>query len=125
MKLEKWLEIGEKTVDFEVRKEGKTIMTVPMFGQLFELSGKKEDLAYSFVHDLLSSMVDAAVEEARRSGIHHIGITGGVSYNNTISKLVKKMIEERGLKFVSHDRVPNGDGGVSTGQCAIALKKIK
>ncbi len=125
MKLEKWLERGKKTIDFEVRKEGSSIMTVPMFGQLFESSGKKEDLAFSFVHDLLSAMVESALEEAKRSGIDHIGLTGGVSYNHTITKMTKDLVEMRGMKFVCHDRVPNGDGGISTGQCAIALNELK
>lgn len=121
MKLERLLESGEKDISFEFEVEGGTIQTVPAFRQLMALGGKPENLARSFISGLLEAMVGLAVDSANENGVEYIGLTGGVSYNATISRIVKQKVEECGLKFVRHRRVPNGDGGISVGQAAIAL----
>lgn len=121
MKLERLLESGERNVAFEFEVEGNTIQTVPAFSRLMTLGGKPENLARSFVSDLLDTMVGLAVESAKENGVECIGLTGGVSYNATISSIVKQKVEKCGLRFVRHRDVPNGDGGISIGQAAIAL----
>ena len=47
-------------------------------------------------------------------------VLGGVSYSDPIAKWVEETVNRRGLRFASHTRVPNGDGGISVGQNAIA-----
>jgi hydrogenase maturation protein HypF len=121
MKLEKLLERGRKTEEFDFDIDGGTIMTLPAFHRLMGMVGRKEDLARSFVSDLLSAMVDVAVERAEAKEVSRVGLTGGVAYNATISQIVKEKVESRGKEFVRHRRVPNGDGGISIGQAAIAL----
>jgi hydrogenase maturation factor HypF (carbamoyltransferase family) len=39
--------------------------------------------------------------------------------------MAKSMIEQSGFKFICHDVLPNGDGGVAAGQSAIALNKLR
>jgi hydrogenase maturation protein HypF len=73
----------------------------------------------------MRGLVDIAVDEAERIGVKHIGITGGVSYNKAISSMANELVEARGLRLVCHDRLPNGDGCIAVGQCAIALKWLK
>jgi hydrogenase maturation protein HypF len=124
MKLERLLESGTDTVPIELEREGNVIRSVDMFRQLVESKGNPQDRAHSYVRSLVQGLVDVAVEEAQKHGIAHIGISGGVSYNATISAMAKSMIERSGLKFVCHDILPNGDGGVAAGQCAIALNKL-
>jgi hydrogenase maturation protein HypF len=34
------------------------------------------------------------------------------------------MVLAHGLEFICPERLPNGDGGISSGQCAIALRRI-
>lgn len=123
MKLETLLERGKVLPDMVAERRGGVVMTVPLFQQLRGMQGSKEDLAITFVAAVLRSLVEAAVEEAGRKGIESIGLTGGVSYNCVISSLAQEMVEECGLRFVCHDRLPNGDGGISAGQCAIALNR--
>jgi hydrogenase maturation protein HypF len=125
MKLEPVLERGHVIPGLTVERKGGVIQTVPLFQQLREMRGEREDLALTYVATLLGSMVEAAVEEAERKGLKAVGLTGGVSYNGVVSSLVQQMVEEKGLKFVCPDRLPNGDGGISSGQCAIALKKVQ
>lgn len=124
MKLEALLERGEKRYDFDVDREGGVIRTLPMFDQLLHIHARPEHLAYSFVHDLLMSMVDLACEVAEDEGVGYVGLTGGVAYNHTIASIVERGVASRGLCFVGHDGVPNGDGGISVGQCAIALRSV-
>jgi hydrogenase maturation protein HypF len=124
MKLEALLESGRKIHEFEVDISNGVVKTVPMFGQLFEMGGRREDLALSFVHDLLTGMLEVAFETAESSETRNVGLTGGVAYNGTISSIVKNKVLREGLNFIGHNRVPNGDGGISTGQAAIALSRI-
>jgi hydrogenase maturation protein HypF len=124
MKLERLLESGADTVPIELVREGNVIRSVDMFRQLTESKGDPQDRAHSYVTALVQGLVDVAVEEAQKHDIEHIGISGGVSYNATISAMAKSMIERSGLRFVCHDVLPNGDGGVAAGQCAIALNRL-
>jgi len=123
LKLEPFLERGSRVHDLDVEVKGGVVMTSPAMATLFKTEGRPEDLAYSLVQEVLEGLLDIAFEEAESSGIRHIGVTGGVAYNGTVNQIVKTLVEGRGLRFVTHDRVPNGDGGISTGQAAIALSR--
>jgi hydrogenase maturation protein HypF len=125
MKLEPVLERGRRLTGLTAERKNGIVQTVPLFQQLRGMKGSREDLALTYVAALLESLVEAAAEEAERKGLKAVGLTGGVSYNGTISSLVQDMVEARGLKFICPDRLPNGDGGISSGQCAIALKKVQ
>jgi hydrogenase maturation protein HypF len=124
MKLETILERGRVLPGLHAEMVNGAIMTVPLFQQLKEMKGQREDLAVTFIYALLERMVDTAADEAENKGIEVIGLTGGVSYNGVVSALTEELVMKKGLKFVCPDRIPNGDGGISSGQCAIALKKV-
>ncbi len=125
MKLEPVLGRGRSLPGLTAERRNGIVQTVPLFQQLREMSGSREDLALTYVAALLESLVEAAAEEADSRGLKAVGLTGGVSYNGMISSLVQDMVEARDLKFICPDRLPNGDGGISSGQCAIALKKVQ
>ncbi len=125
MKLERLLESGNDAVPIELQREGNVILSVDMFRQFAESAGKPQDRAHSYVRALVRGLVDVAADEAQKHGIDCIGISGGVSYNATISAMAKSMIERSGFRFVCHDVLPNGDGGVGAGQCAIALNRLR
>lgn len=126
IKLEKLLSDGQNKYDFQTHIEKNDIdvvMTAPLFERLFDLCEdekpdfqKKCDLAYSMVSSALEALVECAVNKAREEDIAQIGITGGVSYNVPIVKKVKEDVEKQGFTVVTHDNVPNGDGGISVGQ---------
>jgi len=130
IKLERYLSRGKKRFSFDAKitQSGeKVIGTLPLFEQLFGYGAKstlgeeeKYDLAYSMVSEAIGAMVEVAVEEAIERKIPNIGITGGVAYNLPIMRMVKEAVEKRGLKLITHNQVPNGDGGISVGQNAIA-----
>jgi hydrogenase maturation protein HypF len=121
MKLERWLEKGEPNVELAAEVKNGVVQTVPMFAQLFGSKGRKEDLAISFVKGMLEPLVDIACLEAEEKGLKSIGLTGGVSYNATVCRLTKEIARSKGFGLLLPDQVPNGDGCISTDQCAVAL----
>jgi hydrogenase maturation protein HypF len=130
IKLEKYLNIGEKNYNFDCEIEGKdvkVIKTLPLFKTLFEYTSSidltlknKADLAYSMVSCVLEKMVDLAANAAHDRDIPYIGLSGGVAYDLPIVKIVKTEIEKYDLKPLLHNNVPCGDGGISVGQNAIS-----
>jgi hydrogenase maturation protein HypF len=128
IKLEKWLEKGDPKFEFELEfgKRGglEYAKTLPMFDRLLDMeldSDKmRADAAASFVKTLVCGMADHASSYADGKGLKQVGFTGGVSYNGPITAWVKEAVEKRGLEFIGHERISNGDGGISTGQNAIA-----
>lgn len=125
MKLEPFLERGKDSLHIPIVRQGNVIQVADMFRTMVEAKGSSADKAHSLVKAVMRGMVDMAAEEAEDKGVMSIGISGGVSYNRTISSMAKELVEERGLRFVCHDRLPNGDGCIAVGQCAIALKRMR
>ncbi len=127
MKLERYLALGEPAYEFETsverRTDRKVVMTLPLFDQLAEYristEKAKADVAYSFVYALVEEMVEIAAEACDSTGIPAIGITGGVSYDVPIVRMAEELVREKGVRFLTHDKIPNGDGGISVGQNAI------
>ena len=123
MKLEPLLAKGTLTEGFETSTENGVIRTAHLFSHL-DGCGNRADAAYSVVYNVLKEMVSSAAEDAEANGERYIGITGGVSYDTPIVAMAEKLAAEHGLELLCHNRVPNGDGGISTGQAAIALHRI-
>ena len=133
MKLERYLARGERKYEFETHVENcgataprprKIVRTLPLFDQLADYGGastekKKADLAYSFVFALVEEMVGIAADACVSNDISCIGITGGVSYDVPIVRMTEELVKEKGLRFLTHDTIPNGDEGISLGQNVI------
>ncbi len=122
MRMERYLDPAEYE-EFSTVTENGVIRTAPLFSGL----GRMKDPAAKvsgIVRAVLSEMVDAACDDAESNGEHRIGITGGVSYNVPITLMVRDLAGSRGMDVVTHNRIPNGDGGISTGQAAIALSRL-
>jgi len=128
IKLERWLEIGRPRFEFEVEfgrnGEVEYAKTLPMFAQLMDLKiesdSDRADAAVSFAKTLVVATADRACGYAESQGLKQVGLTGGVSFSGPITAWVKETVEKNGLEFIGHERVSNGDGGISTGQNAIA-----
>lgn len=132
IKLERWLEAGrpDNRFDLSFKREGnvEVAQTVPMLAQLLEThatsDGEKADAAASFVRTLVSALAERACDRASSEGLRQVGFTGGVSFSAPVTAWVKEAVEARGLEYVGHERIPNGDGGISTGQNAIAGTRL-
>lgn len=132
IKLERLLALGRPTYKFDVQSDVidgiKVIDTLSMFEQLFEKQWQGErgraNIARSFVEALVREAGLSACEVAKAEGIGYVGFCGGVSYNGVITDILKKTVEGQGLRFFIHDRIPNGDGGISAGQNAIVGARL-
>ncbi len=126
MKLEKYLENGRARYKLNAEIKDGVVDTVELFRQLDEKDTRdlsereKADLAYSIVKKIMEKLSEIAIDYAEERKIKNIGITGGVSYNIPITEMVEKEVKKSGFNFITHDRVPNGDGGIAIGQNAIA-----
>ena len=131
MKLEKYLKIGRPLYSFESEIKNNVVPTIDLFRQLDEIvkgplsEQKKGDISHSFVKKIIDDLSEIAIEYAIDNHIKCIGLTGGVSYNIPITEMVSKKVSESGLKFIVHNNIPNGDGGISYGQNCLIGNKLK
>jgi hydrogenase maturation protein HypF len=124
MKLEPLLASGKLIPGYETEISRGVVRTADLFSRI-KKSQKPADVAYSIIYNVMKCLIENAVETADSLGIKHIGITGGVSYNSTVCWLLSVLTEGSGHDLIFHNSVPSGDGGVSVGQAAIALKMVQ
>jgi hydrogenase maturation protein HypF len=86
------------------------------------------DLSLGLVDAVMKDLVMLAGEKTPaltdRSGLHHVGLSGGVAYDLPIVRSFHRSCIQQGLTPVLHSRVPPGDGGISVGQAAVAGRAI-
>jgi hydrogenase maturation protein HypF len=102
--------------------EGKTVNTTILAEKMFTLRNKHSvaDLACSTQTYLAKGLARLAIEEAEQLNVGNIGFSGGVAYNEHITRTIRKIIKKSGLAFFVHHHVPPGDGGVAFGQAIVA-----
>ncbi|MBA2869295.1 carbamoyltransferase HypF [Methanococcus maripaludis] len=109
----------EKLVEDSIKIENNILNTTSLVTKSLEMLNndeKIEKIAY-FIHIALADgLSKIAIETAKKQGIEYIGLTGGVSYNKIISERIVENIKKESLKPLIHERIPNGDGGISFGQ---------
>ncbi len=123
MKLESVALKGKDVLNLAPRLEGNVIDTKLLVQEIFNQKDNYSvaDLAYSAQSYLAKSLAHLAVEEAERLNVNYIGFSGGVAYNEHITATIKRVVEGNGFKFLVHNRVPPGDGGISFGQAIAAV----
>ncbi|ABO35833.1 (NiFe) hydrogenase maturation protein HypF [Methanococcus maripaludis C5] len=109
----------EKLVEDSIKIENNVLNTTYLVVKAIEMlnnNEKIEKIAY-FIHIALANgLSKIAIETAKKHNIEYIGITGGVSYNKIISERIVENIKKESLKPLIHEKIPNGDGGISFGQ---------
>jgi hydrogenase maturation protein HypF len=122
MKLESAALKGKDLLNLTPEFKGDAVDTTLLVHEIFDQKGKHSvaDLACSAQHYLARSLAESAVEEAERLKVDFIGFSGGVAHNEHITLTIRRIVEENGFKFLVHDQVPPGDGGISFGQVIAA-----
>ncbi len=95
------------------------VQTSKIFRQLWELRQEGvsiADLAATAQDALARSLARVAVQIAKEAGVRAVGLTGGAAVNFALAQAAKEEVERAGLRFLAHQRVPPGDGGLSFGQ---------
>ena len=121
MKLESAAVKGVDVLKLKPIVRGNVLDTSELLVQVFENRGKasKADLAYSAHAYLAKGLASLAVNAAVENGVKSVGFTGGAACNEILAKLMREAIDAAGLKFLVHEAVPSGDGGVSFGQAVV------
>ncbi|MBI5679589.1 MAG: carbamoyltransferase HypF [Methanobacterium sp.] len=132
MKLESVAYRGSDTVDIpvEIKKDDEiaTLNTSKILKTVLEEKSEDkriEDIACSAQRAVAEGLAKLAIKTADKTGVNVIGGTGGVFYNEAISKTIKEVVTESGYEFIQHKNTCAGDGSVSLGQAAIAALYYK
>ena len=122
MKLESAALNGKDMLNLTPRLKENVIDTTLLVHEIFNQKDNYSvaDLACSAQSYLARGLAQLAVEEAERLNVSYIGFSGGVAYNEHITVTIRRIVEGNGLKFLVHNRVPPGDGGISFGQAIAA-----
>jgi hydrogenase maturation protein HypF len=121
IKLESAAVKGKDALSMEPIIEGKVLDTTQMFHAVFENVGKAStaDLAYSAHAYLARGLASLAAEKALEQGVKAVGFSGGAASNQILAEVMRETVEAAGLRFLVHEAVPTGDGGVSFGQAVV------
>ncbi|QEE18105.1 carbamoyltransferase HypF [Promethearchaeum syntrophicum] len=91
----------------------------------FKKKKEQKDLARSLVTDTSKLFAQIAIRNSEEVGIKDIGVSGGVAYNEIIMQVIKSEVEKRGFRFLQHKNIAPGDAGVSIGQIASIIARLK
>ena len=125
MKLEKYLALGKDVYDLDVEIKNNVVQVVDLFNQIDDIvkppfsEKDKANISFSLVKAIVTGLTDIAISYALDKKIKTIGVSGGVSYNAPINEMISKIVNDAGLKLLVHNKIPNGDGGISVGQNVI------
>jgi hydrogenase maturation protein HypF len=95
--------------------------TTQMLLEIFENRRKysRADLAYSAHAYLAKGLATLAIEKASENNVKTVGFSGGAACNEILALTMRKTVEDAGLRFLVHETVPPGDGGLSFGQAVV------
>ena len=101
--------------------KGDVLDTTQLLSAIYTNRNKmpKADLAYSAHAYLAKGLASLAVEKAQEHGVKVVGFSGGAACNEILASLMRETVEAAGLRFLVHEAVPAGDGGVSFGQAVV------
>jgi len=132
MKLESVAYHGEDTCEIpvEIKKHGEMDVLDTSKILLSVLESKQKgmpvkDIACSAQRAVAEGLARLGIKAADKTGVSVIGGTGGVFYNEAISKTIKDVVTGNGYEFVQHKNTCAGDGSVSLGQAAVAAMYYK
>jgi len=121
MKLESEALKGKDVLKLKPVLHGETLETACLLRLIFEKKAEFSagDLAYSAHAYLAKGLGSLAVEKAMVLGVKNVGFSGGAACNQILAKVMRRTVEDAGLRFLVHEAVPAGDGGVSFGQAVV------
>jgi hydrogenase maturation protein HypF len=121
MKLESAATKGRDVLRLQPIVKSNTLDTAQMLLEIFENREKesKANLAYSAHAYLARGLATLAVEKAVENDVEAIGFSGGTACNEILTLTMRKIVETAGLRFLVHEAVPSGDGGLSFGQAVV------
>jgi len=126
MKLESFALNAKGTFKIDPVIEKDTVKTTTLIEEIFLQLGKTSpaELAYAGEEYLARGISELAVIKAKEYGVRDISISGGVFYNEHISRTIRNVVESNKLRLYKHKYAPPGDGCISLGQAYIVGKWV-
>lgn len=123
MKLESTAVNGRDVLQLKPTFKGDALETTNMLLEVFEKREKSAaaDLAFSAQAYLARGLAELAVEKALENGVKIVGFSGGVACNEILARIMRETVEAAGLRFLVHEVIPPGDGGLSFGQAVYSV----
>ncbi len=81
-------------------------------------------IARRFHASLIIGLADMALRFAKKHGVRHVALSGGVMQNLTFAQELPKALAERGLIPLTHKQLPPNDGCISLGQAAYGQRLL-
>jgi len=81
-------------------------------------------IAARFHNGLVAGITRCAAALCAQEGLDTIALSGGVFQNRTLFDGVQQALAGRGLRVLSHARVPTNDGGISLGQALAGAARL-
>ena len=121
MKLESTAIKGKDALKLEPVINGNVLDTTQLLLEIFKNRRKysKADLAYSAHAYLAKGLTTLAIEKALENNVKTVGFSGGVACNEILALIMRKIVEDAGLRFLVHETVPPGDSSLSFGQAIV------
>ncbi len=91
----------------------------PLLAALVEAPDRQVAAAL-FHATLTAALVDWVVRAAQRCGITTVAVAGGCLLNRLLATGLREALPRHGLRFVTAQRLPPNDGGLSLGQAWVA-----
>ncbi|MFB6109712.1 MAG: carbamoyltransferase HypF [Halodesulfurarchaeum sp.] len=85
----------------------------------------RADVAATAQQALAEGLATIAVDVANEAGVDRVGFSGGVAYNDAISRTIREQVERAGLHYLEHEGVPPGDAGIAYGQAIVATARSR
>lgn len=83
------------------------------------------DIAATAQSVLARGLARIAVRAAKEATLEMVGFSGGVAYNQAISRTIAETVRSEGLEYLDHEAVPPGDAGISYGQALVATARYR
>jgi len=77
------------------------------------------------VSKFINTLANICLEIAKCVGIQRICLSGGVMQNNPLVSRIKELLEKKGFKVYTHQKVPPNDGGIALGQAVYSVDAEK
>lgn len=81
-------------------------------------------MARRFHASLIAGLADMARRLAKKHGVEHVALSGGVMQNVTFAQELPAALAERGLIPLTHKLLPPNDGCISLGQAAYGQRML-
>ena len=127
MKLESAALTGRNVLELQPVMNENVIDTASLVQEIFNQKNafSTADLAFSAQSYIARSLAQLSSEKAKQLGVNVVGFSGGVAYNEHMTSTIRSVVEENGLRFVVHELIPPGDGGISLGQAVAAAWQME